>query len=106
MILNTRSPNCVEYRDAYNEYFQTVYPELKCQIQCSNQDYFYARELPNWYIPNNSPIEDKDCGKIVDDCNYRFDSKYFFGNKFYELLLDAENFVKVITRRYSMLLCR
>jgi hypothetical protein len=106
MLLDTRNPNCVAYRDAVNTYIKAKFPDKMCQLQCNNADGIYAGELSSWYIPNFLPKEPKDCGTKVDDCNYKFDSKYIFGNKFYELLLDAEVFISVILQKSYLVLCK
>ena len=103
-ILDTSNPYCIYYRDAVNAYIRELAPDRICQLRCHNLDDDYAEGFPNWYIPNNLPVEKKDCGKIVDDCTYKYDASWMYGNIFYEKLLDADTFLSVILRRY--LFCR
>jgi len=106
VLLDTRNPNCVAYRDAVNNYIKSKFPAKMCQLQCNNADSSYADTLIKWYIPNYLPIQPKDCGTRVDNCNYKFDSKYIFGNKFYELLLDADVFIQVVLEKSYLILCK
>ena len=106
VLLDTRNPNCVAYRDAVNNYIKAKFPGKMCQLSCDNSDYRLSEALPNWYIPNYLPKEPKDCGRVVDDCNYKFDSKYVFGNAFYELLLDADVFISVVFQKSFLILCK
>jgi hypothetical protein len=99
-ILDTRNPYCIVYRDAVNAYIRELAPDRICQLKCHNLDDVYAENFPNWYIPNNLPVEKKDCGKIVDDCTYKYDASWMYGNIFYAKMLDADTFLSVILRRY------
>jgi len=103
-ILDTRNPYCIYYRDAVNAYIRELAPDRICQLRCHNLDDDYAGEFANWYIPNNYPVEKKDCGKIVDDCTYKYDASWMYGNIFYQKMLDADTFLSVILRKY--LFCR
>ena len=106
VLLDTRNPNCVAYRNAVNNYIKAKFPGKMCQLQCNNRDDTVAENFPEFYIPNFLPREPRDCGTIVDDCNYRFDSQYLFGNKFYEFLLDADVFISVILQKSYLVLCQ
>ena len=104
-LLSTRNPNCVAYRDAVNNYIKAKFPAKMCQLQCNNRDYSHAESFPKWYIPNFLPIEPKDCGTKVDDCNYKFDSKYIFGKIFYGLLDNPDLFISAILEKSYLVLC-
>ena len=105
IILNTSSPHCIEYRDAVNDYLRAFLPEKKCQLQCHNRDDEYAGQFTNWYIPNNLRVVPKNCGQVADDCNYKFDEPWMFGNVFYELMLDAQVFIDVVMRKGYLSFC-
>lgn len=104
-LLDNRNPNCVAYRNSVNAYFKSIAPDRMCQLQCHNLDSFLAGEIEGWYIPNYLPVEKKNCGTVVDDCNYKFDSKYIFGNLFYQVLLQAEVFVQAIMEKSYLVYC-
>ncbi len=108
-LLNTGNPNCVEYRDAVNEYIKEFLVDKsiakKCQLQCHNLDSSLADETDGWYIRNSLPIEKTDCGKVVDDCNYEFGSKYFLGSGFFQELGNAQDFIDFVLRRSYLHFC-
>ena len=102
-ILNTGNPYCVFYRNVVNAYIREIAPTRKCQLRCHNQDYFYAKEFPNWYLPNNFPVDLIGCGKKADDCCYKFDEDWMYGKAFLANMSNAEVFLDYMTRR--LLLC-
>jgi len=104
-ILDTKTPNCVKYRDSVNSYFREIAPYRKCQLKCNNNDKEYSSNFENWYIPNEMPMISGECEKMVDNCNYKFDSEELFGTKFYDIMLDAEIFVSVIMDKSYLTLC-
>jgi hypothetical protein len=106
VLLDTRNPNCVAYRNAVNNYIKAKFPGKMCQLQCNNRDYYYAENFPEWYIPNFLPREPKDCGTKVDDCNYKFDSQYVFGKYFSARLLEADVFITAVLEKSYLVLCQ
>jgi hypothetical protein len=100
-ILNTGNPYCVFYRDSVNAYLREIYPTYKCQLRCHNADDTYAEQFQNWYIPNNFPVDKINCGKVVDDCSYKFDEDWMYGRNFLTKMNEAKVFLDFITRKLT-----
>ncbi len=98
IVLNTGNPYCVFYRDSVNAYIREYAPNLKCQLRCHNNDNEYAEQYPNWYIPNNLPVDRRDCATKGNNCNYKFDAEWDLGKDFLKMR-DAEIFLKYVMKR-------